>query len=85
MPRLTITVYTKPRCPLCDEALEEIELARRTGNFAIEEINILSDPQLYERYKHDIPVITLEGEELFRIRLTADALLARLGQKLEPT
>ncbi len=74
----SVTLYTKPNCPLCDHALEEIERAQAQEPFALEQANILSDLVLYERYKHDIPVICLDGVEIFRHRLTAEELLAKL-------
>ena len=38
-------------------------LERLAGRFAIEveEVNILGDIDLYERYKHSIPVIAIAG------------------------
>ncbi len=76
-----VTFYTKPNCPLCDKALEQLELAQPHAAFAIEEVNILSDLALYERYKHDIPVVCLDGVEIFRHRLTAAELLEKLHQR----
>lgn len=73
-----LTLFTKPNCPLCDKALEAIERARGDEPFELEEINILSDLALYERYRHDIPVLLLEGEEIFRHRVSASELVLRL-------
>lgn len=74
----TVTLYTKPNCPLCDEALEQIERAQSIVPFNLVEINILTDPSLYQRYKLDIPVICLDGAELFRHRLKSEELIRRL-------
>jgi glutaredoxin len=74
-----VTLFTKANCPLCDQALEQIELARQQANFQLLEVNILSDPTLYERYKDSIPVVLLNERELFRFRLTAAALLQQLN------
>ena len=79
-----ITLYTKPNCPLCDKALEQIELARREIPFDFVEINILSDLEIYQRYKHDIPVIQLNGIEVFRYRLTCADLLQKLVEAKHP-
>ncbi len=79
----TITLYTKPNCSLCDQALEQIEWARRECAFELLEINILSDPALYERYKHEIPVVLLNGQEVFRHRLTCEGLLEKLREVLQ--
>ncbi len=74
----TVTFYTKPNCPLCDEALEQMELAQANADFTIEQVNILSDLALYNRYKHDIPVGCLDGVEIFRHRLVVAELLEKL-------
>ncbi len=76
----TLTLYSKPNCPLCDKALEQIELARSEIQFDLVTVNILGDLDLYERYKHDIPVVHLDGIEVFRHRLTCDELLGKLGR-----
>ncbi len=56
-----ITVYTKPGCHLCDDALDLLDrLAPRYG-LQVEQVNILEDPALYEAYAMRIPVIEIEG------------------------
>ncbi len=71
-----VFLYSKPNCPLCDEALEVLEQAARRTPLEIREVSILSDPELYARYRHHIPVGVLEGREIFRFRTTIDAVLA---------
>ena len=79
IPVSTLTIYTKPNCPLCDKALEQIEQARRRVSFELIEVNILDNPEDYERFKHAIPVIALDGMEIFRYRLTCAELLRKLA------
>lgn len=73
-----VTLYTKPNCPLCDKALEQIERARQRVAFEFEQVNILGDFEIYERYKHDIPVVHLNGAEVARHRLSSEELLEKL-------
>jgi len=75
----TLTVYTKPNCPLCDKVMEQIERAGRRASFDLVEVNILDNSEDYERFKHAIPVITLDGVEIFRYRLTCEELLRKLA------
>jgi glutaredoxin len=75
-----VTLYTKPQCSLCDEAMDVIEEARGRAAFELELRNILDVPQDYDRYKHDIPVILLNGREIARHRLTLPQLLAALQE-----
>jgi glutaredoxin len=83
-----VVIYSKPGCHLCDEAKETIErIASEAGyargvNYSLEEINIESEPSLFENYKHDIPVILLNGIELFRHRVQREKFLASLTRAL---
>jgi glutaredoxin len=74
----TVTLFTKPNCPLCDEALEQVQEAHKAAPFELVEVNILDDEAVYRRHQHHIPVVCLDGVELFRHRLTAAELLAKL-------
>jgi len=51
------------------------------GEYTLDEVNIETDPELLERYKDDIPVITFDGVEAFRHGVKSDefaeALLRR--------
>lgn len=59
-----ITVYSKPDCHLCDEAMAV--LRRLQGEFAFElsELDITEDEQLHRDYFERIPVVLMDGEEL---------------------
>ena len=67
-----VVIYSRPGCHLCEEAKIVIEASGYRGEYTLEEINIVSDAELLRRYRYDIPVITINGEEAFRHRLTAD-------------
>lgn len=41
-----------------------------SDRFSLEEINIESDDELLRKYKYDIPVVTIDGVERFRHRVT---------------
>jgi glutaredoxin len=71
-----VTIYTKPGCHLCDEAIEVMRSAGCEENYTLEEMNIETDAELLERYQYDVPVITVDGVEAFRHRLTAAAFRA---------
>lgn len=64
-----VIIYSRPGCHLCDDAKEAIESAACAGQFTLEVINIESDNELLTKYKHDIPVITINGIEAFRHRV----------------
>src|SRR5216683_1557725 len=76
-------IYSRPGCHLCEEAKQAIDSARCATEYTLEEIDIESDGALLRRYREDIPVITINGEEAFRHRLTADAFRRRLTAALK--
>jgi glutaredoxin len=73
-----VTLYARPGCHLCDDARAALERLRAREPFAHEEVDITGDDALHARYLERIPVIALDGEELFDFFVDADALVARL-------
>ena len=76
--KVQVVIYSRPGCHLCDEARQAIEAAHCRDEYTLNEINIESDPDLLRRYQYDIPVITIDGVEAFRHRLTSAAFRERL-------
>ena len=66
-----VVIYTRPGCHLCEEAKQEMLAANCADQYVLEEINIDTDPALQERYRYEIPVITINGKKAFKYRLTA--------------
>ena len=66
-----VIIYSRPGCHLCDEAKQVIESVECANEYTLEEIDIESDAELLRRYRYDIPVITINGVEAFKHRLTA--------------
>lgn len=74
-----LTLYGRPGCHLCDDARAQLgPLAAQLG-FAIEEVDIESDDELFKRYLERIPVGVLEGEHLFDYVVDEPELRRRLG------
>lgn len=66
-----VIIYSRPGCHLCEAAKDTIAAAGNSHEYTLEEINIEDDPELRVLYRLDIPVITINGREAFRHRLTA--------------
>jgi len=75
-----VIIYSRPGCHLCDEAKEAIRGANCAAAYELEEVNIESDPELLGRYKDDIPVITFDGVEAFRHRMTSEEFYRRIKE-----
>ena len=74
----TVTLYGRPGCHLCDDARGALERLRAVVPFRLEEVDITGDDALHARYLERIPVIALDGEELFDFFVDEEALRARL-------
>jgi glutaredoxin len=74
----TVTLYTRRGCHLCDDAHAVLDAVRATEPFELAVIDIDGDPALVARYTDEVPVVAVDGRDVFRYRLTADALVARL-------
>ena len=74
-----VTLYSKLDCPLCDEAREALERVRAHAAFELAEIDITSTPELQGRYGERIPVVAVDGEELFDFVVDEAELERRLG------
>jgi glutaredoxin len=76
MPR--VILYTRNGCHLCAQARKVIERARQRVEFELAVVDIDIDAALRSRYNDDIPVIALEGRDLFRWSVDEDALVDRV-------
>lgn len=63
---LDVTLYSRPKCKLCDEARTAIEPILREFGSALREVNIDDDKELKELYTNDVPVIFLGAKEIAR-------------------
>ena len=78
-----VIVYTRLGCHLCDELKDVVLTAGCNELFTFEEINIDTDPILYERYKYDIPVVAINGVERFMHRLTRQEFIEAIKAATE--
>ena len=72
-------LYGRPGCHLCDDARVVLERVRGAIPFSVEEVDITGDDALHARYLERIPVVSVDGEELFEYFVDEDALVARLS------
>jgi glutaredoxin len=77
---MTIVVYSKPDCHLCELAKDVVEQCRKKVDFTLEIVDLSQDPALFERYRNDIPVILLDGKEIARHFVRERQLLELLQQ-----
>jgi hypothetical protein len=75
-----LTLYGKPGCHLCDEARDALDRAVAGHEVEIEHVDVSLDPALEHRYGHRIPVVALDGEELFEYVVEPQVLKERLDR-----
>jgi glutathione S-transferase len=75
-----MTLYGKPGCHLCEEARVIVERARAGREVDLVEVDVSLDPALHHRYGERIPVLAIDGEELFELFVDGDALERRLDR-----
>jgi glutaredoxin len=77
---VTVTLYGKPGCHLCDEARAAVERVRQRRSFDLHEVDVTLDPVLNREYGERIPVIAVNGEELFDYFVDEGVLVQRLDR-----
>jgi hypothetical protein len=56
---IRVTLYTKPGCDLCREVRDELDALAVEFPHTVDEISILDDTNLFERYRYLIPVAVI--------------------------
>ena len=80
-----LVLYGRAGCCLCDEAREVLERVREEHPFELLERDIEDDERLLRAYLERIPVVTLDGEELFALSVDEAVLRARLARVRQMT
>ena len=78
MPR--VTLYGKPGCHLCDDARTVVERVRAEHPFELREVDVSLDPELHRAYGERIPVLELDGEELFEFFVDEPELVRQVAR-----
>jgi hypothetical protein len=78
-----VTLYTRPECHLCDVASDVLEAARQDFAFDINRVDISTDRDLRKRYGVRIPVVAVNGVELFEHRVDDRALRSVLAESVQ--
>lgn len=58
---IRVTLYTKPGCHLCEDALRIVEGLQTEFDLTIESVDIADDRELFKRYFDKIPVLLINN------------------------
>jgi hypothetical protein len=74
-----VILFGREGCCLCDEAREVLLRVRDQRPFVLHERDIDGDEALLRAYLERIPVVTIDGVEVFEFFVDEPELLRRLG------
>lgn len=64
-----VVFYTKAGCHLCEEARDMLDDIAAEIVYNLTEIDIRSDPAIFEEYRYRIPVIIVDNETIVEGRI----------------
>jgi glutaredoxin len=69
-----VVLYSRPGCHLCDAAREVVLAVRQRHPFLFDEVDIEGSDELVRDFGIRIPVVTVDGEEVFEIEVERSRL-----------
>ena len=77
-----VTVYSRPECHLCAEAIEALIALHAEGyRFELHEVDIESEELLLKRLLEKIPVVEIDGEIVSELVLDEAAVRVKLTRQ----
>jgi len=74
-----VTVYMRPECHLCEEAVEALVALHGEGyRFELHEVDIESEELLLRQMLEKIPVVEIDGEVVCELLLDEASVRSRL-------
>jgi glutaredoxin len=63
---VTIVIYTRIGCHLCEEAERLLQTRCSSARFTLQTIDVDADPELIVRFGECVPVVAVNGKVRFR-------------------
>jgi hypothetical protein len=77
---MQITLYSRRDCHLCETMRAVVVPVAHEMGASFEEVDADADPAIAARYDLEIPVLCVNGEKAFSIRVTAARLRRHLSE-----
>ncbi len=61
----TITLYSKSGCHLCEQVLHDLRPLADELDLHVQEVDITTDPALWQRFRYLIPVVATPARAFF--------------------
>jgi glutaredoxin len=80
---ITVTLYSRPGCHLCDDmkAVVSRTMQNISTPITIDEVDISTDPELERLYGIEIPVLMVNGKKVAKYRVTEADLRRMLNDR----
>ena len=62
-----ITVFSKEGCHLCERVVDKLRVLSSGGKFELVIVEITKDKSVFEKYFLKIPVVQLDGIDVFEV------------------
>lgn len=70
MPALTVVIYSKTNCSLCDDAVAAVQRVQERIPFELRVVDLTTLPHAdMLRYRYEIPVVFVNGQDCFHHRV----------------
>lgn len=66
---MELTLYTRARCHLCEEAKAQLQPLLDEFSIVLREVDVDADPALAARFGEEVPVILLDGRKVAKYRV----------------
>jgi glutaredoxin len=73
-----VTIFHAAGCHLCERALRQVRALHEELGFALEEVAIDGDAELEARYREWLPVVEVDGEQVFTYYVHEEAFRRRV-------
>ncbi|MBK5290221.1 MAG: glutaredoxin family protein [Acidobacteriia bacterium] len=73
-----VRIYTRRGCHLCERVEDLVDSARSLAAFDLEIVDVDSDEALRIQYGQVVPVVAIDGQDLFGHAMDLDAFVERL-------
>ncbi len=76
-----VTFYTKAGCHLCEEARDMLDDIAAETTYELTEVDIRSNPDIFETYRYRIPVIIIDNDIVLEGRIEFRDLVQALNAR----
>jgi glutaredoxin len=80
---VTLTLYSRPGCHLCEEMKAIIEKVAASEPIDLREVDVSGDPDLERRYGLEIPVLEIDGQKIAKYRIDERALRSAIRARAQ--